>query len=224
MDDALRELGRRRDGLLCTVPALSPKRRAVLTRFLAAEFPVDAAVRQAATKRDQLLDSHLPGIPASAELALSQELQAVEAARDGGREWRASHSRISGWARLRILRSPLGAVLTACVVSTAAILGVGGWGTAPRPNAAENVAPSAGVNSESVLTWERPSTSRAELFARRITIGPFNLNTSEPASLEASFASNRRIQFAEGVETPLGLRLDLPWRATLMEDGFARSP
>jgi hypothetical protein len=158
------------------------------------------------------------------ELALSQQLQAAEAARDGGREWRGSHWRISGWAWLRIFRSPLGAVLTACVVSTAAILCVSGWGTAPRHNAAENVPEAAGVNSESVLTWDRPSTSRAELFGRRITIGPFNLNTSEPASLEASFVSNRRIQFADGVETPLGLRLDLPVRATLMDDGFARTP
>jgi hypothetical protein len=62
------------------------------------------------------------------------------------------------------------------------------------------------------------------LFSRRITIAPFNLNTSEPASLEASFVSNRRIDFADGFETPLGLRLDLPVRAILMEDGFARMP
>ena len=224
MDDALRELAKRRDGLLRTAPALSPERRSVLTSFLATEFPVEAAMREAATKRDHLLHPHLPGIPASVELALSRQLQAGESARDGGREWRASHWRISGWAWLRIFRSPPAAVLTACVVSTAAILYVGGWGTAWRHHAAENVPQAAGANSESVLTWDRPSTGRTELFARRITIGPFNLNTSEPASLEASFASNRRLQFAEGVETPLGLRLDLPLRATLLDEGLARTP
>ncbi len=82
----------------------------------------------------------------------------------------------------------------------------------------------AGVSLESAVTLDRPSIIRAELFGRRITIGPFNLNTSEPASLEASFVSNRRIHFADGIETPLGLRLDLPVRATLMEDGLARTP
>jgi hypothetical protein len=224
MDDALRELAKLRDGLLCTAPALPPERREVVTRFLAAEFPVGAAIREAALKRDQLLNPHPPQIPVSVELALSQQLQAVDSARDGDREWRAPHWRISGWVWLRIFRSPLGAALTACVVITGAIVCFGKWATPPRHNAAENVPQAAGVNFESVLTWDRLSTSRAELFGRMVTIGPFNLNTSEPASLESSFVSNRRIQFADSVETPLGLRLDLPVRATLMEDGLARTP
>jgi hypothetical protein len=109
-------------------------------------------------------------------------------------------------------------------VITAAIFYFGGWGAPPRRKGAENFPQAAGASIESALTLDRPSTSGAELFSRRITIAPFNLNTSEPASLEAFFVSNRRIQFADGVETPLGLRLDLPVKATLMEDGFTRTP
>ncbi|HYJ03730.1 MAG TPA: hypothetical protein VEX43_01250 [Chthoniobacterales bacterium] len=88
----------------------------------------------------------------------------------------------------------------------------------------KNLPQAAGVSLESGVTLDSPSSSRAELFSRRIAIGPFNLNTSEPASLQASFVAHSRIQFADGIETPLGLRLDLPLRATLMEDGFARTP
>jgi hypothetical protein len=224
MDDALREIVKLRDGLLRTAPALFPERQAVLTRFLASEFPVGAALREAATKRDQLLNPHPPKIPVFVELALSQQLQAAEAARDGGRERRASHWRSGNWAWLRIFRSPLGAGLTAGAVITAAILCFGGWRAQPRRNVTENLPSTAGMSFESAATLDRSSSNRAELFGRRITIGPINLNTSEPASLDASFVSNRRIQFADNVETPIGLRLDLPVRATLMEDGLARMP
>jgi hypothetical protein len=225
IDNALRELAKLRDRRLRAAPSLSPERRAALAGFLAAEFPVEAVLREVATKRDQLLNPHPPIIPVVVESVLSQQLQAVEAARNGGREWRASHWRIGGWAWRRIFRSPLGVGLTACAVIITALACFDRWGTLPRRSATtENVLVTAGVNLESAVTLDRPPSSRAELFSRRITLGPFNLNTSEPASLEASFVSNRRIQFADGIETPLGLRLDLPVRATLMEDGFARTP
>jgi hypothetical protein len=225
IDTALRELAKRRDGLLRTAPSLSPERRAMLSGFLALKFPMESALREAATRRDRSLHPYPPGIPGSVESAFHRQLLTAEAALDGTLGPRVSDWRISGGAWLRIFRSQLGAVLTSCVVITAAIFSIGKWGTQPRHNAAENLSQGAGVNLESTVIWDRPSPSRTELFGRRVTIGPFNLNTSEPASLEASFVSNRRIQFADSVETPLGLRLDLPVRATLMEDGgLARTP
>lgn len=225
IDKTLRGVAARRDGLLRTAPVLSRKRRAVLARFLSVEFPVDGALREAATKRDQSLNPHPPKIPASVELALHQQLRLAEAARLGALHRRASDWQVSGRrAWLRILRSPVGVGLTGIAVITAVVLCFGEWGAPARRNVAENVPHTATVSLESALTLDHPSTSRAESFGRRITIGPFNLNTSEPASLEASFASNRRIQFTDGIETPLGLRLDLPIRATLMEDGLSRTP
>ena len=223
IDNALREVAKLRDGLLRTAPALSSENRAVLMGFLAVELPVGAALREAATRRDWSLDSSPPKIPVSVESALHQQLEAADAARNRALGRRVSDWRISGSAWLRIFRPPLGTVLTSCVVITAAILSIGKWGTQPRPNA-ENLPQAAGLSLDSAVTLDSPSSSRAELFSRRIAIGPFNLNTSEPASLEAFFVSNRRIQFADGIETPLGLRLDLPVRATLMEDGLARTP
>jgi len=224
IDNALREVAKLRDGLLRTAPALSSENRAVLMGFLAVELPVEAALREAATRRDRSLDSSPPKIPVSVESALHQQLQAADAVRNRALGRRVSEWRISGSAWLRIFRSPLGTVLTSCVVITAAILSIGKWGTQPPPNAAENRPQAAGVSLESGVTLDSPSSSRAELFSRRIAVGPFNLNTSEPASLEAFFVSSRRIQFADGIETPLGLRLDLPVKATLMEDGLARTP
>jgi hypothetical protein len=224
IDDRLREVAKLRDGLLRTAPTLSPECRAVLTRFLAEELPVETVLREAATKRDHLLNPRPPKIPGLVESALHRQLLAAEATRDEGPGWRALDSRVSGWAWLRIFRSQLGAILMASVVITAAILFFGGWGAPPRRPGATNLPQASGVSFESALTLDRAPTSRAELFSRRITIASFSLQTNEPASLEASLASSRRIQFAESIETPLGLRLDLPLRATLMEDGLARTP
>ena len=224
IDEALREVAKLRDGLLRTAPALSSERRAELSKFLAVEFPVEAALREAGTRRDRSLNSHPPKMPVPMESALHRQLLAAEAARDGAPEWRSSHWRINDSIWRRVFRSPLGAALTTCAVITAAILCFGRWGTPPPRNAAESLPQVAGVSLESAVTLDRPSTGRADLFSRRVTIGPFNLHTNEPASLEASFVSTRRIQFGEGIETPLGLRLDLPLRATLMVDGLARTP
>jgi hypothetical protein len=65
---------------------------------------------------------------------------------------------------------------------------------------------------------------RAELFTRKASIRPFNLNTNEPASLQASFLANSGVHFADGNVASLGLRLDLPVRAILTDDCLARTP
>ena len=226
IDNALREVAKQRDKLLSTVPALSPARRAVLAGFLVAEFPIEAALRETGTRRDQLLNPCPPEIPASVEATLRRQLLAAEPARAGVRGWRTSDWRVSASIWLRIFRSPPGALLTVCAVVTAAILCFGRWGTPSRRNA-ENFQHNplaARVNLESGGIWDRSPIGRTELFTRKTTIGPFNLNTNEPASLQASFVANTGVYFANGIETPLSLRLDLPVRAILSEDGLARTP
>jgi hypothetical protein len=74
------------------------------------------------------------------------------------------------------------------------------------------------------MTFDRSSFGRAELFARTASIRPFNLNTNEPASLQASFLANSTMSFVDGNDGPLGLRLDLPIRTSLTEDSLARTP
>ena len=224
IDDALHEIAKQRDKLLSKAPTLSPARRAVLTDFLVGGFPIEAALREAATKRDQLL-KHPPEIPASAESILRRELVAAGAARDAVRGRRASDRVARAQVWLRLFRSPLSAGLTGCALITAAILCFSRWGTPSHRNA-ENLGhtePPDGVSIESAMILDRSPMGRAELFTRQASIHGFNLNTNEPASLQASFFANRGLYFADGNNARLGLRLDLPVRAILMED-LARTP
>jgi hypothetical protein len=74
------------------------------------------------------------------------------------------------------------------------------------------------------VALDRSPTEQAELFVRKASIRPFNLNTKEPASLQASFLANSGVHFADGNVAALRLRLDLPLRAILLEDSLARTP
>lgn len=224
IDKALREVAKLRDARLRTAPVLSSERRAALALDLAVKFPLEVALREAATRRDRSLSSDPPRIPGPVELALRRQLLAADAAGEGARERPAADWRISHSIWSRIFRSPLGAGLAACAIITAALVCVGRWGTPPRHRAAETLSQAAAVGLESAFTSHLALSSRTELFSRRIAVGPFNLNTSEPASLEAFFVSNRRLQFADWIETPLGLRLDLPLRATLIDEGLTSTP
>jgi hypothetical protein len=220
IDNALREVAKQRDKLLGKLPALSSVRRAVLTDFLVKEFSVEAALREAATKRDQLLNPS-PEIPAFIESALHRQLPGPERERDEARPWRAIDWRVSASIWLRIVWSRPGAVLMVLTVITVATLCFGRWRT-PSRHHAENFRHDprlAGVALETEVVLDR-----AELFAGKAVIGPFNLNTSEPASLQASFVAKRGVYSADGAETPLGLRLDLPLRAILSEEGLTRTP
>jgi hypothetical protein len=205
IDVAMREVAQRRDEALNTTPALSPARRTALTALVARQFPVEAALHEAAAKRDQALHQVPAKIPAAVESMLVRQLATVELKSDFGRT--------ALW--LSPLRWPLTAVLTVCCLITIALLGLGRWETSrsnarnvPRGPLLETIRLEAGM----------------EPFARTIAIGPFNLNTNEPASLQAAFFANRRLRFSDGNDTSLGLRLDLPMTAVLMEDGLARTP
>jgi len=214
LDVALLDIAKRRDQRLRKSPALSAARHSILTECLVETFPVEATLHGVATKRDQLLDRHPPQIPLSTESALHRQLAAVRRIRDGAVS--------PAW--LRVFRSPLG--LTVCVMITAAILCLGEWGMQSRRNA-ETLSPTsrpAGANVESGAVLDRLPIGRADLFARRVLIRPFNLNAKEPASLQASLLANSSVHFADGIETPFGLRLDLPVRAFLTEDSLSRIP
>jgi hypothetical protein len=211
IDDALGEVAKQRDKLLRKV-ALSPARRTALTDFLVGEFPVEAALRETAAKRDELVNPQALEIPAPIESTLHRQLGAIGAAREGVRGCRV---RVPTW--LRFFRSPLGSALTVCAMITGALLCVGSLATRSR-HSGENFPHAPGADLESRVTLG------AELFTQKIAIGPFNLNTNEPASLQASFFANSGLYLANASEAPLGLRLDLPVRAILTDDGLARTP
>jgi hypothetical protein len=234
--DALREIAKQRDKGLDKSPVLSAVRQALLTDFLVREFPIEAALREAARKRDQLL--HLPrsGVSASAESILHRQLSALQAAagldsaprkldglkpsslsmqqfREDGVHIPDLADRIPAW--LWFFRSPPGIALAACAVIMAGVLSVGTLRTSSRDH---SVLPNTAHVAEIKIEWE------TQLFTRKASIGPFNLNTNEPASLQAWFLANRSVRLADGIEAPLGLRLDLPVRAMLVEDALARTP
>ena len=223
IDHALREVAKQRDKMLGKVPAISSARRTALIECLVAEFPMESALREAAKRRDQLLVSCPAAIPSAVESALHGQLWAAKAA-GGTRKGHASHWTITASIWRKIFRSPLAAVLTACAMIALAFLCLGRWGSPVGGITTENVPETARENLAPGAILDRPWIDRAELFSRRIAIGPFNLNTNERASLQTSFAAPSRIQFPDGIETPLGLRLDLPVSATLLEDNLPRTP
>jgi hypothetical protein len=214
IENALRQVAKQRDKMLRKVPALSPARQAILADCLACEFPLETALRGAATKRDQLLPLYRSEIPTSVESILHRQLDALKAAGLARPPQKLDGlNRTSAW--LTFFRSPPGISSTACAMIIAAVLCYGSWRTwslrhAVRPNPPR-------LDEVNV-------DSGTELFTRKISIRPFNLNTNEPASLEASFVANNGMHFADGIEASLDLRLDLPVRAILIEDSLARTP
>jgi hypothetical protein len=225
IDGALREIVKRRDGVLGRAPTISPARQTVLSEFLAAEFPVEAALREAATKRDRLLKRG-PEISWSRESSLLRQLRAAEAARDEARERRVSDRVANAPAFPSFVRSPLGGGLAASTVIAVTILCFAMWETSSRRNAGNlsDTARPDGGNIDSGMILDRSLLGQAELFTRTASIRAFNLETNEPASLQASFLANSGIHLADGNAAPLGLRLDLPARAIFLDDILARTP
>jgi hypothetical protein len=220
---ALRGVVEQCDKRLGKRPTLSPARETVLNDFLAREFPVETALVQAATKRDGLLDLRA-GIPASAEKAIYRQFATGGAAPHEIHGGPASAGHNGWW--LRLFRSLRSAAVTTCILIAVVIICFVNWGNPSRHNAGNfpRTPQGGALNVESGMTFDRFSFGRAELFARTASIRPFNLNTNEPASLQALFVANSTMSLADGNEGPLGLRLDLPIRTGLTEDGLARTP
>jgi hypothetical protein len=220
----LRDLAMQRDKRLGRQPTFSVAREIALNDFLARQFPVEAALVQAAKKRDRLLDLQT-GIPASAEKALSRHLAAREPALHGIQGGPLPAGTPSGWW-LRLFRFSRSAALTTCILIAVAIFCFGRWGnpSGHYPKNSARVSEIDGPNIEWAMTLDRLSFGRAELFTRTASIRPFNLNTNEPASLQASFLPNNPVSLVDGTDGLLGLRLPLPIRTGLMEDDLARTP
>jgi hypothetical protein len=199
-------------------------RETTLTDFLARQFPVETALVQAATKRDRLLELRA-GIPASAEKAMSRHLASGGLAPHRIHGEPLSAVAHKGWW-LRLFRFPRSAALMTCILIAVAILCFGMWGN-PSRHYSENFSRTPqgdGANFASAMTLDRLSFGRGELFTRTASIRPFNLNTNEPASLQASFLQNGTISLVDGKEGPLGLRLHLPMGTSFTQDNLARTP
>jgi hypothetical protein len=210
IDAEIRVLATRRDQLLAGVPTLSRTRRAALNKVLIDKFPVEMTLRDVASDRDRLLAAST-AIPVSVASTLQHQLVTS-----------IQPIRSPGWQR--IFRRPVSAGLAACAVIGAAIL----WLGEPASRLGRNQSDSPRLAQPDAMditgVAARSPIANAELFSRKSSIRRFNLDTNEPASLQPSFLANSSLSFADGKVAALGLRLDLPVRAILTEDGLARTP
>lgn len=210
IDNALRDLAQERDRRLGAAPTLPPAREELLTGFLREEFPVESVLGRVVIQKDRLLN--LPSvIPAAVVLSLQERLAAR----------RASHES-SGPIFQRFLRSPFAAALTVCALITAAGF-FDGYRKTPSLRHARTLKPDE-MNLEASVGEDRWFLGQGELFGRRASIRRFDLDRTEPASLQVSFFTSSEMYFAEGNDVRLGLRLDLPVREVLLEQDLARTP
>jgi hypothetical protein len=215
IDAAIREVAALRDKALSKVPALSSARRATLAASLVRQFPIEAALIEVAASRDRAIRPSSAKIPAPVASILNRQLA------DGERK--SATGPVTFW--LSRFRLPLAAALMLCALLAAALPRFGGWEAASRRNARNfgPLPPLDQIRSHSRIAFDAFAGSRAVPFTRELALSSFNLNTNEPASLQLSFLANS-IRFADGNDTPLALRLDLPARVALTEDGLSRTP
>ena len=215
IDVAMREVAALRDKALGKVPALSSSRRAGLAASLVREFPVETALLEVAATRDKAIHSSSAKMPAVVESILNRQLVDAE------------KTNVRGAVRLWLnrLRLPLAAAVIIWALFSAVFARFGGWEAVSKRNAGNfaPVSPIDRIGNEAQFAFREFAGGRMEPFARKLALTSFNLNTNEPASLQLSFLANS-IRFADRNETPVGLRLDLPGRVALTEDGLARTP
>ncbi len=211
IENALRDLGQQRDRQLHAAPMLTSAREGLLTEFLREQFPLESAFGEAALQKDRLLNLSSV-LPASVDLALQKRIAAHSNSR-----------KPSSLILQRLIRSPFASALTVCVVIAAVFFY--GYRETLSHRSARNLNLDE-RNLDSKVAEDRWFLGQAELFGRRASIRRFDLNKTEPASLQVPplFFTNSELYFASGNDVRFGLRLDLPIRAILVEQDLARTP
>lgn len=192
---ALRQIAGQRDRLLVSTLTLSPARRATLGAVLAREFPVEAAFRKTAAQRDRALGQPPREIPRAVATDLRGRL-ATALAREG-RPW-------SSWANL-LTRSGL---VAACLIAGLGIASLGKWGPVPVDPRHES------IGGQPIERVGLAASNQLSL----------QMSAAELASWRATFLAANSTSLDEDAAAPTRLRLDLPVRALLEEDGIASTP
>jgi hypothetical protein len=221
IDNAFREIAMQRDELLTTPPTISRGRQAALALVVARQFPLETSLRSLAAARDLSLHLESSRLSASVESMLRRHLvtRRLVAAPSGGpfqklHGLKPSSLGLQFRSLIRLTASRwFGIVLAACAVVVAVGLLLLSAGSGNRSH--RDAAFSGATGSEE---------GDMRLFSPRISIGPFNLETNQPASLQASFLARRDPRVSEGINGTLGLRVDLPVPAFLTEESLARIP
>lgn len=221
LDRTLRALASARDQLLTNGLSLTPRREAALRNALRRTFPVEAALHEAAAERDSALDSPSPALPLIVESRLRRTLARTAAKVEATHESPASPWQIYAARWLQGFRKSSRIALTACAIVAAAIVCVNRWG-APSQHIAEVSGGCAlqATNTELALSLNRVALSRSQFISDEARIDRFDLSASleDSAFLQTASYSNSGVASGDAV----GIRLDLPVRALLMEDSTAR--
>lgn len=193
---ALRRISRQRDRLLESEPAISPARRAALGVVLAREFPGKAALQETTARRDQLLVDFPREVPCSLARDLRRRLTSDR--RSEGR----------GWPWPNLLTRPL--LAAACLIVGLGVVLFGKWEILPSHRRHELLA------QRPIERTSQPPASRNHLSLR--------MSAPELTALRATFLAANRASLNEDPAAPTRLRLDLPVRALLGDDGIASTP
>jgi hypothetical protein len=240
LTDAFLEIALRRDSQFGELPQISSSRIEMLNAVLMKEFPVNAAFKVIAARRDDLLDRDHLSIPETVATILHRKVEAIG---DAGNHWQAWPLKL-----LDLLQTPARAAAVGCLLMVAAILYFEQW-RFPRPNVAEQ---NDSLTTQNILLGtpigtlpkeglaERPSqlpslaspasdrSSSALDRLQRISAprNQFNLriSTTELVCLRTSFLTANHTYPGEMSDAPVGIRLDLPVRSIFIDGDNAGIP
>lgn len=221
LDVTLRAISRERDRLLGQRQIMSRSRRLDLDQKLAREFPVEAAVKRAAARREKSLRPRRLEISRALHERLRSELR-----RERGRfaEQTAPSLGFGGdaipWRRL-FGSKQLAALSAACLLIAAGIAFFGeGRLLGPRLAESGGSNRAGAANAGLVATTNDilvPLAGRSQLSLR--------VNRAEIAALQEPFFAANRSYFIDSSDDGAGMPLDLPVRVLLIgEGGLTRIP
>jgi hypothetical protein len=232
LDSTLHEILMRRDNFLEEIPQISEDRLGALNNVLAREFPVDAVLRTAATRRDQLLNGDQLKIPEAFETSLRNKVKAIAVTQ---RASRTSWPRTCALSLLGLFQSRMSlSVATACLMVAAGIL-LFGPGKSLKPAITESKSVSSVRSKNEPLVKPDPSPIEAKAFAGELASAvskrapivrdQLNLQVSlaDLAYLRSSFLAINRVYQARTIDE-IGIRLDLTVSPIMIDgvDGDSR--
>jgi hypothetical protein len=230
LDGALREILARRDNFLEEIPEISADRLGILNNVLAREFPVDAALRAVATRRDQLLNGSQLKISGALEISLRGKVKAIAATQRASRtSWRTA-LRTCALSLSGLFQSPMRlSVATACLMVAAGIL-LFGQGKSLKPTVTEPKSVLSVRPKNELLVITDPSSIETGAFGELASVvskrapvvyDQLNLRVSmtDLAYLRSSFLAINRAYLAKTTDE-IGIRLDLTVRPILIDGGI----
>lgn len=203
---ALREIAEQRDNRLRKAEAISADRVKQLQAFLAAEFPVEAALNAAARQRDESLSVAEPALPLAVHAALRDQ---VRSARAAANPWWPEALRLRGAYQKA-------ALVAAAIIITSAVLHFAHTSKPVARSVNQSPASSIFDQNAELLSRDWPFERSADRLTLRVS-------RLELASLDpSSFTINRALLDLD--QPGRVLSLDLPIKQIRLDVEAVRTP